>query len=190
VLLTYYLCEEYAIFISEYLKEKITLSIWQNTDVETNINSSQHSFFWSFGSENLATLHARARIIQGYEIALDNGRSHCSIADQPTPTSPGFGPTPLELCVMSHAGCYATIAALTAQKMRLQLKGCEVKVEAVKSQETGTIAQETFDILFNLDAPEDRVQRLHELTLKNCPVGILFEKAGVDIKYNLKTQKE
>lgn len=91
---------------------------------------------------------------------------------------------------MSHAGCYATIAALTAEKMRLTLKGCDVKVEAVKSEETGTIAEETFDILFKLDAPEDRAQRLHELTLKNCPVGKLFEKAGVKITYNLKTLKE
>jgi len=90
---------------------------------------------------------------------------------------------------MSHAGCYATIAALTAQKMRIQLKGCDVKVEAVKSEEAGTITEETFNILFKLDAPEDRVQRLHELTLKNCPVGILFEKAGVKINYNLKTEK-
>ncbi len=91
---------------------------------------------------------------------------------------------------MSHAGCYATIAALTAQKMRLNLKGCDVKVEAVKSEELGTVAEETFDIIFKLDAPEDRVQRLHGLTLKNCPVGILFEKAGVKIAYNLKAQKE
>jgi uncharacterized OsmC-like protein len=91
---------------------------------------------------------------------------------------------------MSHAGCYATIAALTAEKMRLTLKGCEVKVEAEKSEETGTIAEETFDILFKLDAPEDKVQRLHELTLKNCTVGKLFERAGVKITYNLKTLKE
>jgi putative redox protein len=137
-----------------------------------------------------AKLHARARIIQGFEIALDNGRSHCSVADQPSGTFPGLGPTPLELCVMSHAGCYATIAALTAQKMRIPLKGCDVKVDAVKSEEAGTITEETFDILFKLDAPEDRVQRLHEVTLKNCPVGILFEKAGVKITYKLRTQKE
>ena len=138
----------------------------------------------------MGKLHARARIIQGFEIALDNGRSHCSIVDQPTPTFPGFGPTPLELCVMSHAGCYATIAALTADKMRLTLKGCDVKVEAIKSEEAGTITEEKFDISLKLDAPADRIQRLHELTLKNCPVGILFEKAGVKITYNLKTQKE
>jgi len=135
-------------------------------------------------------LHARALLIEGLEIALDNGRAHASIADQPSPTSPGLGPTPLELCIMSHAGCYATIFANSAQKMRLPLKGCDVKVEAVKSEEAGTIIEETFDITLDLDAPVDRIQRLHEVTLKNCPVGILFEKAGVKIIYNLKLKKE
>jgi putative redox protein len=139
---------------------------------------------------HLDSLQARAKIIQNFEIALDNGRSHSLIVDQPTETTPGLGPTPLELCVMSHIGCYATICALTAQKMRLPLKGCDVKVEAMKSEETDTIAEENFDIVFKVDAPEDRIQRLHELTLKNCPVGILFEKAGVKINYSLRTVKE
>jgi putative redox protein len=138
----------------------------------------------------LDKLQTRAKIIQNFEIALDNIRSHSLIVDQPTETSPGLGPTPLELCVMSHIGCYATICALTAKKMRVPLKGCDVKVEAMKSEETGTIAEENFDIVFKVDAPEDRIQRLHELTLKNCPVGILFEKAGVKINYSLRTVKE
>ncbi len=138
----------------------------------------------------MAKLHARAKMIEGYEIALDNGRSHSLIADQLTETSPGLGATPLELCIMSHAGCYATIAALTAEKMRLTLKSCEVAIDAEKSQETGTISRETFNIIFKIDAPEDRIKRLHDLTLKNCPVGILFEKAGVEIEYNIKTQKD
>jgi putative redox protein len=143
-----------------------------------------------FGGIRLGKLHAKARIIQGFEIAMDNGRSHCTVSDQPRENFPGLGPTPLELCIMSHAGCYATIAALTAQKMRLQLRGCEVKVEALKSEEAGTIVEETFDILFKIDAPEEKIQRLHEVTLKNCPVGVLFEKAGVKISYNIKTQKQ
>ena len=138
----------------------------------------------------MTKLHARARTIQDYEIALDNARSHCTIVDQPTQTSPGLGPTPLELCIMSHAGCYATICILTANKMRLQLKSCDVKIEAIKTEETGTITEENFNIILKLDAPEDRVQRLHELTIKNCPVGILLEKAGVKTSYNLKTTKE
>ncbi|HLN45983.1 MAG TPA: OsmC family protein [Candidatus Sulfotelmatobacter sp.] len=138
----------------------------------------------------MGKLHARASLIQGFEIILDNNKSHSVIVDQPTETTTGFGPTPLELCVMSHAGCYATIAVLAAKKMRLLLKGCDVNVEAIKSEETGTISEESFEIIFKLDAPEDRVQRLHELTLKTCPVGILFERAGVKINYTLKTIRE
>jgi uncharacterized OsmC-like protein len=64
------------------------------------------------------------------------------------------------------------------------------KVEAVKTDEADTITEETFDITLKINTPMDRVQRLHELTLKNCPVGVLFEKAGVKISYNLKTLNE
>ncbi len=70
---------------------------------------------------------------------------------------------------MSHAGCYATIAALTARKMRLQLKGCDVRVEAVKDPVVGTITEEVFDILFKLDAPEEKVQRLHDVNVEKLP---------------------
>jgi putative redox protein len=138
----------------------------------------------------LTKIHARAQIIQGSEIALDNGRSHCAVADQPTDTFPGFGPTPVELCLMSHAGCYATIATWAAKRMRLTLKGCDVKIEAVEDEETGVITEEAFDITLKIDAPMDRVQRLHEVTLKNCPVGMMFEKAGVKTTYKLRAQKE
>jgi putative redox protein len=138
----------------------------------------------------MAKLRAKAKIIENFEIMLDNGRAHSVIVDQPDEKYAGLGATPLELCVMSHAGCYATICQLVAGKMRLPLKGLEVIVEATKSQEVGTIVEETFDITFKIDASEDQIQRLHEHTLKNCPVGVLFEKAGVKITYNMKTQKE
>jgi putative redox protein len=138
----------------------------------------------------MAKLHARAKIVQDYEIVLDNGRAHSVVVDQPDENFPGLGATPLEMCVMSHAGCYATIAALIAERMHLTLKGLEVSVDAVKSQEAGTIVEETFDITYRADATEDQINRLHEHTLRNCPVGVLFEKAGVKTAYNLKNVKE
>ena len=138
----------------------------------------------------MAKLHAKAKIIANFEIMLDNGRAHSVIVDQPNENFLGLGATPLELCVMSHAGCYATICKLVAGKMRLQIKGLEVKVEATKSQEAGTIVEETFDILYKTDDTEDQIQRLHEHTLKNCPVGVLYEKAGVKITYHIKIVKE
>jgi putative redox protein len=138
----------------------------------------------------MAKLHAVAKMVQGPLIVLENGRAHATVVDRPSASSLGVGPTPLELCIMSHAGCYVTIAQFVAVKMRLQLKGLEVTVEALKSEEAGTIVEETFDILYKTDAAEDQVKRLHEHTLKNCPVGVLFKKAGVKTSYNIKTQKE
>jgi uncharacterized OsmC-like protein len=136
-------------------------------------------------------LHAKAQLIQGFQIALDDGRTHCVIVDQPTADlGTDLGPTPLELCVMSHAGCYVTICALIAKKMRIPLKGLEVKVEAVETDEADTITEETFDITIRAEAPMDRIQRLHGLTLKNCPVGKIFEQAGVKLSYDVKTLKE
>jgi len=121
---------------------------------------------------------------------LDDGEAHSYIVDLAPGLGTGLGASALELCVMSHAGCYATICVLTAKKMRLELKGLKVKVEAVKSDETGTIAEENFDIQIKIDALQDRVERLHKLTLENCPVGILFEKAGVKINYRVNVIKE
>lgn len=133
-------------------------------------------------------LYGKAQLIQDYKIALDDGRAHSVIVDLASDTSEGFGPTSLELCVMSHAGCYATIFALTAAKMRIPLTCLEVKVEALKTDAAGTITEEAFDILIKTDAPEDRIERCHELTL-NCPVGKIFEKAGIKISYNLTIAK-
>jgi uncharacterized OsmC-like protein len=125
--------------------------------------------------ENLTTkIYANAKIIEGFQIMLDDNEAHSYIVDLAPDLGTGLGASALELCVMTHAGCYATIFALTAKKMRLELKGLKVEVEATKSDETGTISEENFDIQIRMDASTDRIDRLHKLTLETCPVGILF----------------
>ena len=138
----------------------------------------------------MVKMNAKAKLVKGFQIVLDDGHSHAVVVDLPPELGTGLGPTSLEVCVMSHAGCYVTICALTAKKMRIPLKDVTVNVEAVKTDEAGTITEETFDIEIKADAPEDRIQRLHEVTVKNCPVDILLQKAGVKIEYNVKTAKE
>jgi hypothetical protein len=59
--------------------------------------------------ENSEKINARAQLIQGFQIALYDGASHRVLVDLPPDLGTGLGPTSLELCVMSHAGCYATI---------------------------------------------------------------------------------
>ena len=137
----------------------------------------------------MVKMNATAKLVEGFQIVLNDGYSHAIVVDLPPDLGTGMGPTSLEVCVMSHAGCYVTIFALTAKKMRVPLKGLTVKVEAVETDDVGTITEETFDIEIVADAPADRIQRLHELTVKNCPVDILLHKAGVKVKYNVKTVK-
>jgi putative redox protein len=139
--------------------------------------------------ENSVKINAKAQLIKGFQIALYDAYSHRVVVDLPPELGTGLGPTALQLCVMSHAGSYATICVYTAKRMRIPLKGLTVKVEAVETDEAGTITEENFDIHITADAPVDRIQRLHELTVKNCPVGILLEKASVKINYNVKTEK-
>jgi len=135
-------------------------------------------------------MYANANLIEGFQILLDDNEAHSYVVDLAPDLGTGLGPSSLELCLMSHAGCYVTICALTAKKMRLALKGLRVKVEAVESDETRTISDETFDINIKTDATQDRVERLHKLTLENCSVGILFEKARVKINYKLNVTRE
>jgi uncharacterized OsmC-like protein len=133
---------------------------------------------------------ANAKLIEGFQILLDDSEAHSYVVDLAPDLGTGLGSTSLELCVMSNAGCRATICVLTAKKMRLTLDGLKVKVDAIKSDETGTIAEETFDITIKTNAPQDRVERLHKLILENCPVGMIFEKTGVKIDYKVNVIKE
>ena len=138
----------------------------------------------------MAVITSKAKLIKDLRVAVDNGRAHSVCLDLPPELGTDMGPTALELGVMSFSGCFVTIFSLTAKKMRIQLKDLEVLLRAQKSAETGTIISAEFSITVKSDASEDRIQRIFELTSKNCPVGKLFEQAGVKISYNLKHIKD
>ncbi len=136
----------------------------------------------------MAKIKGNANLIQNFQIVLDDGISHSIIVDLPKDDGANLGPTSLHLCVMSHAGCYATIFALCAKKMRIPIKALKVKVEALKPKEAGTITEESFQITIKADAPKDRILRAHNITLKTCPVGLIFEKAGIKASYKLEIE--
>jgi putative redox protein len=138
----------------------------------------------------MTKLHARAKLVENYRIDVDDQKVHALCLDQPPPDGTDMGPSALDLCLMSFAGCYATIFVLTSKKMRFSLKNMEVTVDAVKSEAAGTITEANVNVLVETDMPKDRLQRAHELTVRTCPVGKLFEKAGVKMKYNLRNSKE
>ncbi|RLI37025.1 hypothetical protein DRO66_04580 [Candidatus Bathyarchaeota archaeon] len=135
-------------------------------------------------------LLSTAKLIKDFRIIVDDGRAHSICLDLQPDLGDDMGPSALELCVMSYVGCFVTIFALTAKKMRIPIKDLEVDVEAINSEEVGTIIEANFEIRVNADASEQRLQKMSRLTLENCPVGILFKKAGVKINYTLKINNE
>jgi len=136
-------------------------------------------------------LYANAKLVKNYRIDVDDGRAHAICLDlEEDSDGTNMGPSALELALMSFAGCYATIFMLTANKMRATIRDLEIKAEAIKSEQAGTITETKFDITTRTDLAEERVQRLHELTVKGCPVGKIFEKAGVKTTYNVKIEKQ
>lgn len=138
----------------------------------------------------MVKLHGNAKLVKGFRIDVDDGRSHAICLDLPQEdTGTDLGTSALELALMSYAGCYATIFALTASKMRIPLKDLSVRGEGIKSEEAGTITQVSFNIIAKAEAAEDRIKRIHELTIKGCPVGKIFDKAGTKTAYELKIER-
>ena len=135
-------------------------------------------------------LYGNAKLVKGFRIDVDDGRSHAYCLDLPlSDDGTDLGTSALELALMSYAGCYATIFALTAKRMRIPLKDLDVKGEGIKSEQAGTITQTSFNITVTANAPEDRIKRIHELTIKSCPVGKIFNKAGTKTTYKLTIAK-
>ena len=134
--------------------------------------------------------YANAKLVKNYRIDVDDGRGHAVCLDlEEESGGTNMGPSALELALMSFAGCYATIFMLTANKMRATIKDLEIKVEAVKSEQVGTVTEAKFDVTTKTNLAEERVHRLHELTLKGCPVGRLFDRAGVKTTYTVKIER-
>lgn len=139
----------------------------------------------------MSKLYANAKLVNGFRIDVDDGRTRAICLDLAKDSGgTDMRPSALELALMSSAGCHAIIFALTASKMRIRLKDFKIKAEAVKSEDVETITEAEFDITVKTDTPEDRIQRCQELTVKDCPVGKMFEKAGIKTSYSIRIEKQ
>ncbi|TKG91010.1 OsmC family peroxiredoxin [Puteibacter caeruleilacunae] len=130
----------------------------------------------------------KARTIwnENFKSIVDNGRGHEIVCDLP-PAQNGddMGATALEVCLMSYSGCVATIFAMMAKKMRIEFSALEVDVEGEKSEETGTIGDVIVNVNIESEQLEEKIRKCMDMTLKTCPVGVLFANAGVQSSYNL-----
>ena len=129
-------------------------------------------------------MKARSTWIEGVKSVVDNGRTHSIVVDLPASLGgTDQGPTALELAVMALAGCISTIFAIVARKMRIEFEGMETLLEAEKGE--ATIEKVKVVLKVRTKEAKERVERAFKRTMEICPVGILFEKAGVQVEKSL-----
>jgi len=122
----------------------------------------------------------------GYQTLLEDSSGHSVTVDLPLyEGGKDRGPFALELSVMSLAGCITTIFAIVAKKRRLKFEKMRVELEAVRPEGSPTIV--AVDGLFHVStsAPVEEVQTALSLTLRTCPVGVLFEHAHIPVRVRL-----
>ena len=107
-------------------------------------------------------------------------RGHKVLIDQPTNAAgTDTGPTPLELLLISLAGCIGTIGRIIAMQRRIALRGMGIKVEGDIDTDgllgkpiDGRIGFEELVITVDVDADmtdEEKDAFIHEVD-RRCPV--------------------
>jgi putative redox protein len=120
--------------------------------------------------------------MENYQSVVDNGRGHQVTIDLPeSQNGDNQGATALELAVMSLSGCIATIFATLAVKMRINFTQMEIELEALKNPGDTTISSTNFIFRIKTDEPLEKIEKCLNHTVKTCPVGVLFEKAGIPV---------
>src|SRR5208337_1117898 len=117
----------------------------------------------------------------GYRSVLDDGRGHSVVVDLPADQNgKNTGPTALELCIMSLAGCITTIFKNVAGKRNFAYKALKVELEAEKPKDALTVTRLKGKMEIVTDADEKEAETVLRLTMnKACPVGVIFEDAGI-----------
>ena len=135
---------------------------------------------------HMTVINAKARMIEDFRIAVDDGRAHSVCLDLPPDMGTDMGPTALELGVMSFAGCVATIFVLMVKKMRLKISQLEVAMKAEKPEGASTVTRADYTLIRKSPENKERLRRAFDLMRQNCPVGLIFEKAGINVTFSLK----
>jgi putative redox protein len=119
----------------------------------------------------------------GYATLLEDGRGHAVTVDLPTEEDGrDLGSSALELAVLALAGCITTIFALVAERRRLTFEGMRVELSAERPPRAPTITSVHGTFRLATRASLEEVETALAITLRTCPVGVLFERAQIPVR--------
>ncbi len=128
-------------------------------------------------------MKSTAKLVQGcYQSIVDNGRHHGVVLDLPDAKGgDDLGATALELAVMALSGCISTIWAVVARNSNVSYHKIVVDIDAQKPDDEPTISTVTGTVRIESNEPEEKLSRTLDKVMRTCPVGQLYEKAGIKV---------
>jgi uncharacterized OsmC-like protein len=112
---------------------------------------------------------------------VDDGRNHGIVLDLPeAKKGDDVGPTALELAGMALAGCISTIWAVVAHNSKVKYRKIVVEMELEKPDSSPTFTSSKAHVKVDSDETQETLERILEKTKQACPVGRLFEQAGIE----------
>ena len=135
-------------------------------------------------------MKANAVWAKGYKSIVDNGRGDTVTVDlAPDQGGKDAGPTALELAVMALAGCATTIFKIIATKRKLNYETLKIELNAEKPKDASTVTEVKGHVEITTAGTEQEVRTILKSTFSTCPVGVIFEKAGIIPTYDLTIRK-
>jgi putative redox protein len=118
-----------------------------------------------------------AKLIENTKLVADNGRGHEVTCDLPLDQGgTNQGPSPLELAVMSLAGCGVIIYADVCKNSKIDPGTIEVKVEAEKNPGSPVLKGVTMKVNIKSKARRALVEAAWRRTEANCPVLYVYKE--------------
>ncbi len=136
----------------------------------------------------MSRLKGNAKLLENTRLVADNGRGYTVICDLPEAQGgTNTGPTPLELALMSLAGCGVIIYAEVCKNSKIDPGKIEVNVEAEKIPNTPNVTGVTMKVSIASKVRKPLVEAAWRRTEASCPVMVVYKeqvpvKVEVDIK--------
>jgi uncharacterized OsmC-like protein len=136
----------------------------------------------------MAKIEASAKLLENVRLVTENGRGKSVICDLPEASGgTNSGPTPLELALMSLAGCGVVIFADVCKNSKIEPGNIEITVEAEKTSGSPTLKGVTMKVNISSNTRKALVEAAWRRTEAGCPVLFVY-KESIPVKVELEVK--
>ena len=139
----------------------------------------------------MAKIKVNAKLLENTRLIAANGRGHNIICDLPVSSGgTNSGPTPLELSLMSLAGCGVVIFVDVCKNSKIEPSNIEIAVEAEKTSASPTLKAVTMKVKIASKTRKGLVEAAWRRTEAGCPVLCVYkESIPVNVEVEVKTEE-